>query len=120
MDEDSEIDVSAQMGFNSFGAQPSVKKRKYNPAADAFTSAAKPDNISTFRVPSNGQRGAHSPSGRNPSVRGSGGNRTPLGQRNGQKVTATGGSPPTTTEDGRSKGNGTSEKVSLKRTLEID
>lgn len=42
MDEDPspELDIAAQMGFASFGAQPTSKKRKYNPATDAVVSAS--------------------------------------------------------------------------------
>ena len=32
-----DIDVAVQMGFGSFGAQSTTKKRKYNPTADTFT-----------------------------------------------------------------------------------
>ncbi|MCJ1390370.1 HintC [Xylographa bjoerkii] len=39
---DLDPDLAAQMGFASFGAQPTAKKRKYNPAADAMTSFLPP------------------------------------------------------------------------------
>ncbi|MCJ1320385.1 hypothetical protein MMC15_005723 [Xylographa vitiligo] len=39
---DLDPDLAAQMGFASFGAQPTAKKRKYNPAADAVTSFLPP------------------------------------------------------------------------------
>ncbi|MCJ1403085.1 hypothetical protein MMC11_006308 [Xylographa trunciseda] len=35
---DHDPDLATQMGFASFGAQPTAKRRKYNPAADAMTS----------------------------------------------------------------------------------
>ncbi|MCJ1284601.1 hypothetical protein MMC26_003935 [Xylographa opegraphella] len=44
-------DLAAQMGFASFGAQPSAKKRKYNPAADAMTSFLPPTHASLPRKP---------------------------------------------------------------------
>ena len=34
---DLDPDIASQMGFTSFGAQPTAKKRKYNPTADAVT-----------------------------------------------------------------------------------
>jgi len=42
MDEDPspELDIATQMGFASFGAKPTAKKRKYNPATDAVVSAS--------------------------------------------------------------------------------
>ncbi|MCJ1296353.1 hypothetical protein MMC34_007919 [Xylographa carneopallida] len=39
---DLDPDLAAQMGFASFGAQPTAKKRKYNPAANAMTSFLPP------------------------------------------------------------------------------
>ena len=38
--EDGEADIAAQMGFTSFGVQPTAKKRKYNPATDAVTAVS--------------------------------------------------------------------------------
>lgn len=37
--DDLDPDLAAQMGFASFGAQPTAKKRRYNPATDAVTSS---------------------------------------------------------------------------------
>ncbi|MCJ1381660.1 hypothetical protein MMC17_004771 [Xylographa soralifera] len=43
--DDPDPDLAAQMGFASFGAQPTARKRKYNLAADAMTSFLPPSHV---------------------------------------------------------------------------
>ena len=65
--------LAAQMGFASFGAQPSLKKRKYNPSTDAVVSICSFNERGKNKQEQNrgsGQKGA-----------GSDGNSVPLGVR---------------------------------------
>ncbi|MCJ1235204.1 hypothetical protein MMC14_003171 [Varicellaria rhodocarpa] len=65
--------LAAQMGFASFGAQPSLKKRRYNPSTDAVVSTCSSNGRGKAK-----QEQYHS-SGKNGA--GSGGNNVPLGVR---------------------------------------
>ncbi|MCJ1435273.1 hypothetical protein MMC27_004645 [Xylographa pallens] len=50
-DFDLDPNLAAQMGFASFGAQPTAKKRKYNCAADAMTSFLPPTHAGLPKKP---------------------------------------------------------------------
>lgn len=74
-------DIASQMGFISFGTQPTARKRKYSPAADAVT-----DQAATLDTPGYGKRGGTRSGwegggggGGDRASGGSGSNNTPLG-----------------------------------------
>ena len=71
---DLDPEIALQMGFTSFGARPTAKKRKYNPAADAVS-----DQPFTFASSARGRGGG--------TRGGSGSNITPLGSARGQQGT---------------------------------
>ncbi|MCJ1353288.1 MAG: hypothetical protein MMC33_003273 [Icmadophila ericetorum] len=83
-------DIASQMGFASFGQQPSNKKRRYNPAADAVTSLpisvtpkpARADKLEKHHHQTNSRDRGHS-SGRE---RAAGSNYIPLGVRSKAQV----------------------------------
>lgn len=83
---DLDPDIAFQMGFTSFGAQPTARKRKYNSAADAVTNHAATINL---RRSGKGEKTRGGRGGGGDRVNGcrggSGSNNTPLGWARGKQ-----------------------------------
>lgn len=87
-------EIALQMGFASFGQQPSNKKRRYNSAADAVTSMSvsiPPKLVQTERLRGWHQRGQGRGRGQpNKKEKDAGSNHTPMGVRRKPQIRMSG------------------------------